>query len=55
VIKWEREHRQRKEEERPISSAEDAAGMPIMQGKNTAPPAVMASQGAFAVIVGKNE
>ncbi len=55
MIKWEREHHQRKEEEKPISSAGDVADMPIMRERNIAPLVVMGDRGASAVTAGKNE
>jgi len=55
VIKWEREHHLRKEEEKPTSFAGDAAGMPTMPERSIVPPAVMAGQGVSAATDGKNE
>ena len=55
MIKWEREHHQRKEEEKPTSYAGDAASMPIMREKNTALLVAMEGAGGCANIAGKSK
>ena len=55
MIKWEREHHQRKEEEKPTLFAEDAGSMHIMRERNIVPPAALVGPGGEENSAGKNE